>query len=99
VFELDAEVFADYLTTSNNGDVFQHGLASVTKAWCLYCRHFQAATQFVNDECCQRLSLDLLRNDEQRPSSLDDGFQQGQERLQRRKFLLVNEYVGVVQID
>src|SRR4029077_6313677 len=33
--ELEANLFTDDLATGEDGDILQHGLATVTEAWCL----------------------------------------------------------------
>src|SRR6185312_3713980 len=42
--ELDAEVLADRLRAGEDRDVFEHGLAAITKAGCLHRSNLEAAT-------------------------------------------------------
>src|SRR5947209_8812889 len=73
VFELDAEVFRDHLTAGQRRDVLEHRLAAIAEARRLYRRHFEAAAQLVDDECRERLALDVLGDDQQGPAAFDDG--------------------------
>src|SRR6267378_1907264 len=45
-----------------DGDVLQCGLATVTEARRLHRCHHQATAQFVDDESCKRLALDVIGN-------------------------------------
>src|SRR5690606_39857343 len=95
--KLDAEVFRDHLTTGEDGDVLEHGLAAVTKARSLDGGDLQAATQLVDDERGKRLTLDILGNDEQRLAGLDNGFQHGKHGLQVGELLFVEQDVCVLE--
>ena len=99
VLELDAEVLADDVAAGQRGDVLQHGLAAIAEARRLDGRDLQAAAQLVDHQGGQRLVLDLLGDDEQRLAGLHHGFQQRQDRLQAGELLLVDEDVGVLQLD
>ena len=99
VLELDAEVLGDHLAIGEDADVFQHGLAAIAEAGCLDGRDLQAAAQLVDDQRGQRLALDLLGDDEQRLAGLHDGLEHRQQRLQARELLLVDEDVGLFQLD
>jgi len=74
-------------------------LATVAEAWRLDGADLQAATQFVDDQRGQRLALDVLGDDEQRLAGLNNGFEHGQQRLQARELLFVDENVGLLQLD
>ena len=97
--ELDAEVLADHLAMGEHADVLQHGLAAIAEARCLHGRDLQAAAQLVDDQRGQRLALDLFGDDEQRLAGLHDRFEHRQQRLQARELLLVDEDVGLFQLD
>jgi hypothetical protein len=62
-------------------------------------RDLEAAAQLVDDERGQRLALDLLGDDQQRLARLHDGLEQRQHRLQARQLLLVDQDVGVLELD
>jgi hypothetical protein len=75
VLQLDAEVLGDHLALGQDGNVFQHRLAAVAEARRLHRRHLEAAAQLVDDQRRQRLALDVLGDDQQRPGGLHHGFQ------------------------
>src|SRR6266404_9363242 len=56
--------------------------ATVTEARRLHRCHHQATAQFVDDEGCKRLALDVISNDEQRLARLHHRFEQRQQFLQ-----------------
>ena len=97
VLELDAEFFGDHLAGGEDGDVLEHGLAAIAEARRLDGGDLQAAAQLVDDERGERLALDVLGDDEQRLAGLHHGFEDRQQRLQRRQLLLVDENVRVVE--
>ena len=97
VFELDAELFGDELAGGQNCDVFEHRLAAVAEARRLHRRDFQAAAQLVDDEGGERLAFDVLGDDDERLAGLHHGFENGQQRLQRRELLFVDENVGIFE--
>ncbi len=90
VFELDAEVFADHLAAGQDRDVLEHRLAPVAKARRLDRRDLEPAAQFVDDKRRQRLALDILGDDQQRPAALHHRFEHRQHRLQPGQLLLMN---------
>ena len=98
VFELDAEIFTDHLAAGQDRHVLQHCLAAVAKAGRLDRGNFQAAPQFVDDQRRQRLTFDVFGDDQQRLAGLNDRFEQWQQRLQARQFLLVEQDVRVVEL-
>ena len=81
---LIAEVLGDRATAGENGDVFQHRLAAVAEAGRLDRGGLQRAAQLVDDERGQRLALDVLGDDEQRPAELRHLLQHGEQILHRR---------------
>ena len=81
-----------------DGDVLEHGLAAVAEARCLHGRHLEAAAQLVDHQGRQRLALDVLGNDQERPAGLHHRFEQRQHALQRGELLLIDEDVGVFQL-
>jgi len=97
-FQLHAEIVRDHLTTGQDRDVLQHGLATVAEARCLDGSDLEATAQLVDDERGKSLAFDVFSDDDQRALRLDHGFQQGNHRLQRREFLFVQQDVGVFEV-
>ena len=64
VLELDAEVFGDQLAAGEDGDVFEHGLAAVAKAWSLHRRDLQAAAQLIDHQRGKRFAFDVFGDDQ-----------------------------------
>src|SRR6185437_3453412 len=95
--ELDAEILSDGFTASQNSDVLEHGLAAVAEARSLHRSHIQRATQLVDYERRQRLTVHVLCNNQQRLGGARNLLQQRQQVLHRRNLLLVDEDVGVLQ--
>ncbi|AEM40302.1 hypothetical protein KVU_0463 [Ketogulonicigenium vulgare WSH-001] len=98
-FQLHAEVFRDHLTTGQDREVLQHGLAAIAKARCLDGSDLQTTAQLVDDQRGQSLAFDVFSDDQQRLLRLNDGFQQGNHRLQRREFLLVQQDQHVIEVS
>ena len=64
--QVDAQVFEDGLGASQNGDIFQHGLAPIAIAGGLYSRHVQNATKLIDHQSGQGLAFHVFGNDQQR---------------------------------
>ena len=64
--EFDAEILADRLSAGENSDIFEHGLAAITKTWCFHRRNLEATPQLVDDERSQSLALNILGDDDER---------------------------------
>src|SRR4029078_12056722 len=79
------------LAAREDGDVLQHSLAAVTEARRLDGDGLEGAAQLVDDDGGERLALDILGHDEQRPAGLDDLLQDGQEVLDRTDLLVGDE--------
>jgi len=84
IFQFDAEFFRNQLTGGQDRDVLEHGLAAIAEAWRLDGGNFQTTTQLVDDERRERLTLNVLGNDQQRLAGLHNCFEYGQKSLQRR---------------
>ena len=98
VLELDAEVLADHLAAGQDRDVLEHRLAAIAEARRLDRRDLEAAAQLVDDQRRQRLALDVLGDDQQRPAALHHRLEHRQHRLQARQLLLVDQDVGVLEL-
>ena len=57
------------------------------------------AAQLVDHERGESLALDVLGDHEKRLARLNDGLEQRQDRLEVRELLLVDEDVGVLELD
>src|SRR5439155_3001940 len=58
--QFDAEVFADELGASQNGDVFAHGFAAVAEAGSFHRADVERAAEFVDHQRGQCFALDFL---------------------------------------
>src|SRR3546814_5034239 len=74
-------------------------LAAIAEARSLHCCNLQAAAQLVDHQGRKRFAFNVFSNDEERTARLNDGFQNGEHRLQVRQLLLVDQGVGIVQFD
>src|SRR5260221_10224184 len=68
VFELDAEFLEDGGAAGDDGDVFEHGLATVAEAGGLDGADLEGAAELVDDEGGERFAFDLLGDDQHRLS-------------------------------
>src|SRR5208283_2144388 len=60
VLELDAEVLGNHRAGREDGDVFEHRLATIAEPRSLDRRNLEAAAQLVDHERGQRLSLNVF---------------------------------------
>ena len=89
VLELEAEILGDRLATRERRDVLQHRLAAVAEARRLDGADLERATELVDDERRERLTIDVLGDDEERLALLGDLLENRQELLHVRDLLLV----------
>jgi hypothetical protein len=96
-FQLDASLFHDRLAASQDTDILQHGLATVTKARGLHRASVQCAAQLVDHQGGQRFAFDVLRDDQQGLAELCNLLQQREQVLHRADLLLVVQDQHVLQ--
>ena len=75
--------FGDNLATSQDGNVIEHRLATIAKAWSLDGDRLEGPANLVDDETSQGLTLDVLGNNKQRLARLHNLLKDRQEILQR----------------
>ena len=95
--ELDAEILGDGLAAGENRDVLEHCLAAIAEARRLDGSDIQRATQLVDHQGCERLTVHVLGDDEQGLGGAGDLLQQGEQVLHRGDLLLIDENVGVLE--
>ena len=66
--EPDAEILGHRLAAGQDGDVLEHRLAAIAEAGRLDRRDLERAAQLVDDERRQRVALEVLGDDQQRPA-------------------------------
>src|SRR5215217_4647129 len=97
VLELESELLGDDLATSKDGNVLEHPLAPVTEARRLDRGSVERATQLVDDQGRQRLTLHVLGEDEERTVGLHDLVQKRQHVLDVADLLVGDENVRIVE--
>ena len=70
--ELEADLFADDLAAGEDRHVLQHRLAALAEAGGLDGSRVERAADLVDDERGERLALDVLGDDHERPAGLHD---------------------------
>ena len=97
--ELEADLRSHDLATGEHGHVFEHRLAAVAEAGRLDRRNGQAATDLVDHEGGERLTVDVLGHDHQRTTGADDLLEQRQQVGDRGDLALVQQEVGRVELS
>mmetsp|Transcript_24962 Transcript_24962/g.43105 ORF Transcript_24962/g.43105 Transcript_24962/m.43105 type:complete len:411 (+) Transcript_24962:646-1878(+) len=92
------DLFADDLSSSEHGNILQVGLPVVAEAGRLDGTNLDATPEFVDDQRCQGLALDVLGDDQQRPVDLEDHFENGKDGLEPGHLLLVQHDERVLQL-
>ena len=87
--QLDAQVFADDLAAGEDGDVFQHGLATIAEARSFDRGAVQGAAQFVDDQGCQSFTFHFLGHNQERLPGLGNLLEQGKQVLHGADLLLM----------
>src|SRR3546814_15696171 len=94
VLELEADLFGDDLTTGEDRDVLQLGLATVAEAGSLDGSRLEDATDLVEHERREGLALDVLSDDEELLALLDPLVDDRQDRQS-----VVQGKSGSVRVD
>src|SRR5690606_14320971 len=80
-----------------DGQVFQHGFATIAEARSLDGGGLQDATDVVHNQSSQGFAFDVFGDDQQRTARLGDLFQHGQQVTDVADFLVENQNVRIVQ--
>src|SRR6266850_761260 len=91
VLKFQAEILCDGLSTGENGDVFEHGLATIAEAGGFHGRHLYRSAQLVHHQGGEGFALELLGNDQQWLADFGRLLEQGQQVLHRTDFLFVDQ--------
>ena len=83
VLELETELLGDDLAAREDRDVLEHPLAAVAEARGLDRNGGEDATQLVDDDRRERLTLEVLRDDDERLAGLNDLLEHRQHVLDR----------------
>src|SRR5262245_5653944 len=97
LFEVHAEVLHDRPRTRERREVLEHRLAAVAVARRLDRDHAEPAAQLVDDERRERLALDVLGDDHQRPVLADDLLEERDDLRDGADLVLVDEDQRVVE--
>ncbi len=97
LFQRQADFFGDDLAAGQDGDVFQHGLATVTKARCLDGHGLEDAADAVDHQGSQRFAVHVFSDDQQRTAGLGHLLQRGQQVADVGDFLVVQQHERVVE--
>jgi len=91
-------LLGDHVPTGQHGDVFEHFLAAVAKTGSLHGGHPQGTTQPVDHQGGQGFPVDILGNDQQRPSTLGGLLQHRKQVLHGTDLLIMDQNEGILQI-
>ena len=89
--EAQAFVLADYGTTGEDSNIFEHLFAPIAKAGGFNGSHFERAAQFVHHQGTQSLAIHVLGNNQERAAVLSHGLQHTHQLLHGRDLLVGNE--------
>src|SRR5690606_5160711 len=97
-FQAQADFFADHGTAGEDGDVLQHGLATITEARRLDGGDLDDATHVVDHQGGQGFAFHVLGDDQQRTTGLGHGFQHRQQFADVGDLLVDQQQQRVVQL-
>src|SRR5690606_37003468 len=98
-FQAHADFFADHGTAGEDGDVLQHGLATVTEAGRLDGNNLDDTAHVVDYQGSQRFAFNVFGNDHQPASGLAASFPHRQHFADVGDLLVTQQDVRVVQLD
>src|SRR5882762_3071802 len=95
--EGQAHFLGDHLATGKDGDVFEHGLATVAEPRSLHGGGLENTAQVVYHQRRERLAFDFLGDNEKRFAGLGHLLQNRQQLTNVRDLLVVQKNVGLLQ--
>src|SRR6267378_545629 len=95
--EGQAHLLGDHLAAGQDGDVFEHGLATVAEPRSLHGGGLENTAQVVYHQRRKRLAFDFLGDDEKRFAGLGHLLQNRQQLTNVRDLLVVQKNVGLLQ--
>ena len=98
ILELKTQVGADDCAAGQDGDILEHCFTSVAVAGSLDSNYVEGAAQFVDDQGCQSLALDILSDDEELGAHLDDLLKNRKDILDCGDLLVCDQDEGIFQV-
>ena len=96
IFQLQPQLFADYLSARQDSDILQHFFSSIAETRRFYCNAGKRAAQLIDNQSRQGFAFDILCNNNQFLTRLNDLLQQRQDLLNSRDLFIGNQDVGIV---
>lgn len=97
-FQAQTDLFGDDGTAGQNGDVLQHGLATVAEARCLDGSDFDDATHVVHNQSRQGFAFNVFGHDQQWTAGFGNGFQHWQHFADVRDLLVDQQDQRAVEL-
>ncbi len=97
LFQRQADFLGDHRAAGQDGDVFQHGLATIAEARGLDGDGLEDAAHVVHHQGGQRFAIDVFGDDQQRTAGLGDLLEHGQQVADVGDLLVVQQDEGIVQ--
>ncbi len=98
LLELQTDFVGDHRAAREDGDVLQHGLATIAEARGLHGRDLQDAADVVHHEGRQRFAIDVFSDDEQRTTGLRHALEQRQHLADVRDLLVDQQDERLVEL-
>ena len=98
VRKVDSQVLEDRFTLGEHGQVLEHRLAAVAISRCLHGAHGNDSLELVKHQGGERLSFDILGDNQERGFGLADQFENRNKVLGVGDLFLMDEDVGVFQL-
>src|SRR5690606_8441063 len=96
-FQRHTGFFRNHGTASQDGDVFQHGFATVAETRCFNGSGFQDAADVVHNQRCQGFAFNVFCDDQQRTARFGHLFQDRQQITDVADFLVENQNIWIFQ--
>src|SRR5699024_7074925 len=92
-------LFRDDGTTGQDSDVFEHGLAAITKAGGFDSCGFEDVTDVVHNQSGQCFAFDIFGDDQQGTIGFGDLFEDGQQVADVADLFVVDQDVGLIELS
>ena len=97
LFQIQTEFFRNHLAACEDCNILKHCFSSVAIAGCLDCNYVEGSAQLVNDQCGKSLALDILRDDQQFSTGLNDLLKDRKDLLNVADLLICDQDIRIFQ--
>ena len=96
-FQVKTKLIGDHLSACQDRDILKHLFSSVTIARSFYSYYLEGSSQFVDDQSCKGLTLNILSDDEKFRTGLNNLLKKWKDLLDIADLLVCDQDVRIIK--